>query len=306
MNPLLTAATPIEPIPSLNAWRARHLTHFSHLAPMDQALHGGFAADRPAYAFAAGYQAAMYALVPTLAADRVVCLAATEEGGAHPKAIATRLQAQADGTFALQGSKRWVTAAPIADILLVVATEGRDERGRNRLRVVRVDAHAPGVCITQMPMTPFAPEMPHAELALNDVRVTAADVLPGDGYEQYVRPFRTIEDIFVHAALLGFLIRVARERSFEPALVGQLLVLSETMRGLAARDPSHPETHILLAGALDFSRRCITDLERAWGAKPDELFAIWERDRPLLAVAERARAARFATAWGRATQVATG
>ena len=37
-----------------------------------------------------------------------------------------------------------------------------------------------------------------------------ADLLPGDGYDIYLKPFRTIEDIHVHAALIGYLVGVAR------------------------------------------------------------------------------------------------
>ena len=49
-------------------------------------------------------------------------------------------------------------------------------------------------------------EIPHAEVGLDRVRVEASAVLPGDGYADYVKPFRTIEDAHVHCALLGYLV----------------------------------------------------------------------------------------------------
>ena len=39
----------------------------------------------------------------------------------------------------------------------------------------------------------FVPEISHAEVELDRVKVSDADVLPGDGYDDYLKPFRTIE-----------------------------------------------------------------------------------------------------------------
>ena len=51
--------------------------------------------------------------------------------------------------------------------------------------------------IEDRPPTPFAPEIPHARITLANVTVRDEDVLPGDGYARYLKPFRTIEDTFV-------------------------------------------------------------------------------------------------------------
>ena len=91
-------------IASLADWWARHRALAAREArPFDQALLGGFAADRLGYAFASGYQAALRALVPDLPPDRVASLCVTERGGASPRAITTLLTARAEGGYRLDG-----------------------------------------------------------------------------------------------------------------------------------------------------------------------------------------------------------
>ncbi len=263
--------------------------------PIDVALLGGGRADGMAGAFLAGYRAALAHLIPDLPAGRAVCLCATEDGGAHPRAIATRLEPDGDG-FTLTGRKKWVTGGPLADLLLVVASTGTDEAGRNRLRLVMVDAHAPGVRIEPMPPTPFVPEIPHAQVVLEGARVGAAALLPGDGYDRYLKPFRTVEDIHVHAAVLAFLLATARRRELPRPLQEELAAALVLARALALAPPLAAETHVALAGALAMAHR-LTVAVRAAIPAGDPLAAALDRDLPLLQVAGRARTARAETAW---------
>ncbi len=166
-------------------------------APWDAAVLGGARADRLGFAFAAGYQAALWSLVPARDLRRTAALCATEAGGAHPRAIETRLT---DGV--LEGEKTFVTLGPHAQDLYVLAKTG-EEAGRPALALVRVDAAAPGVTVTPLGETPFVPEIPHASVRLAGVR--AFETLPGDGWADYVRPFRSVEDTLVHAAALAWL-----------------------------------------------------------------------------------------------------
>ena len=57
----------------------------------EQALLGGFDADRVGWAFASGYQAALRALLPELPADAVAAFCVTEESGNRPRDIHTRI-----------------------------------------------------------------------------------------------------------------------------------------------------------------------------------------------------------------------
>jgi len=269
--------------------------------PVDRALVGGAHSDRLAFAFIAGYTEALRALVPT--ATDVMALCATEEGGAHPRAIRTTL---ARGE--LTGRKKWATGASSAAALLVVASTGHDAGGKNQLRVVRVAANAPGIRIVAS-AAPFVPEITHAEIELDHVRVTDADILPGDGYEDYLKPFRTVEDAHVHAALAGYLIGVARRRGWHDR-IESLLALALATREVALADPKAATTHIALAGVLSLAAREVAEVEARWAATvtanaavpdaasaSDAEHARWQRDRPLLQVAAAARTARRERAW---------
>jgi acyl-CoA dehydrogenase len=270
--------------------------------PIDAAMLAGVAATRVSEAFLAGYQAALRALVPDLPPDRRICLCATEEGGAHPRAIATRLAPDGAG-WRLSGKKRWVTGGPLADLLLVVASVGTDEAGKNRLRVARVDARQPGVTLHPMPETPFTPEIPHAEVHLAEVALAGDALLPGDGYDRYLKPFRTVEDCHVHAAVLAYVLGVARRHGWPQEPQERLLAILLAARAVALSDPSAPGTHLALAGVLGLGRQLLDDTAGHWALTDPDTRARWQRDAGLLGVAQRARTARTEAAWAAVDRV---
>ncbi len=288
---LLAARPPA--VDSLTAWWAATAEARNRFAlPVERALVGGAHADRIGYAFASGYSEALRALVPNL--DGIAALCVTESGGNHPRAIETKLVPTAGG-YELTGHKKWATVGSLAQSLLVCASTGTDG-GVNRLRMVRVAASAPGVTITPS-SAPFVPEIPHAEITFDRVAVSEADLLPGDGYAEYVKPFRTVEDIHVHAALLGYLVGVAQRRSFARDAIERLLALALTARTIASEDAKHSATHVVLAGVFSLVGREVAAVEAAWSAAPDEEWQRWQRDRALLQVAGKARQARRDKAW---------
>src|SRR5262249_30905739 len=104
--------------------------------------------------------------------------------------------------------------------------------------------------------------------------------------------------IHVHAALAGYLVGVARRRDLPHAIIERLLALAVTTHGLAACDPRAATTHLALAGLLADAARIVAELEAAWPADgDDDERRRWERDRALLQVAGKARAARRERAW---------
>jgi acyl-CoA dehydrogenase len=265
--------------------------------PIERAAAGGFIADRLAYAFAAGYHNALRALLPELPDDLPAALCITEDGGAHPRAIATRLETPAAGGWRLTGTKRWATLADRARVLFVAASIGQTPDGRNQLRLVRVPAHAPGVALTLMPETAFTPEIHHASIRFDGVPVNDTDILPGDGYQHYIKPFRTIEDLHVQAGLVGHLLGVARRHGWPRESCEQLTTFLAAMRTLADAPPSSAAVHVALAGLLDLLGRFIAETRARWELVDAETRARWERDQGLLAVAARARGQRREVAW---------
>jgi acyl-CoA dehydrogenase len=278
---------------SLTAWwQATAETRSSFATTIERALVGGACADRLGFAFASGYSEALRALVPGL--DGVAALCVTEAGGNHPKAIETKLVAVGGG-YELTGRKKWATVASLAQSLLVCATTGTVD-GLPRLRMVRVRANAAGLTLAPSSAA-FVPEIPHAEVTLDRVRVSEADVLPGDGYADYVKPFRTVEDVHVHGALVGYLTGVARRRNFARDVIERLVALALTTREVALRDAKDAATHVALAGTFALIVREVAALETLWSASPDDEWQRWQRDRVLLQVAGKAREARRDKAW---------
>jgi acyl-CoA dehydrogenase len=295
---LLTADAAVVVCETLDAWWPRMLGCSAPFeATVDRAAAAGFAADRLGWAFAAGYHHALRCLAPALPEALPAALAATEDGGGHPRAMTTTLTPTGDGGWRLDGAKRFVTLGARARVALVVATAGVDERGRNALRVARVDPRAPGVTMEPLPATPFTPEVEHAQARFADARVRAEDVLPGDGYDRYLKPFRTIEDLHVLAAALGHLVAAARRRAWPEALREELVAALVTARGVAAMPPSSASTHVALAGLFRAAERATAEVDERYGAATDDEAARWSRDRGILRVADRVRALRRAAAW---------
>jgi hypothetical protein len=271
--------------------------------PVDAAILGGFHSEILASAFAAGYQAALCALVPSLPPDGITSLCVTERGGGHPRAIFTRLEKRASGTYTLTGEKCWATLSPEASLLLVVARAGEDSATRRSLfRLVRVSPLARGVRIVPMPETPFVPEIRHAEISFEEVPITDADILPGDGYDDYVKPFRTIEDIHVHAAGAGHLVRVCRECNLGRSLVERLAHIVSSLRVLAAADAKDPVTHIVLGGLLAESSAILRDIDVSLAKASPKQYTKFVIDKPIFDVASRVRTARSEKAWERLSE----
>jgi alkylation response protein AidB-like acyl-CoA dehydrogenase len=264
--------------------------------PAHRAALGGLAAAGVGWAFACGYESALARLDPELArAGAVTALCATEQGGGHPRAIRTALTPAPGGGYVLAGTKSWVTLGADAEVLLVVATTGVDAQGRNRLRVARIPASRSGVRLEPGGATPFAPEIAHARAVFEAVPVADGELLAGDGYAAVLKPFRTIEDVHVLAAVLGWALAVARTSAWERTFLEEGVGLVLLLRALGAADPSSPATHVLLAGALASVKRLLD--AAPWATAAAAVRDAWARDRPLLDVASTVRAARREAAW---------
>ncbi len=297
---LMRSDTAAAPCAGVDAWFpgfARLAQDWPH--PMDRAIAGGFAADRTGWAFAAGYQSALHALIPAAPTDRVCAFCVTEPGGNTPRAVATALTRDVAG-WRLSGAKRWTTLGPSGALFFVAARDAAASGERVALRLVAVPSDAVGVTVEPMPETRFVPEVPHAQLRFDAVAVPEDALLPGDGYDDYVKPFRTVEDLHVNAAITAYLLREALRLSWPSAWIERALAHLEALRSLAARDPSAPATHLALAGALANAAGLLGEADAHWKTGADDVGATrWARDRELLATASKVRAIRTQRAWER-------
>ena len=282
-------------------WQLWQSLHSPGANPAALAIAGGFAADRVGWAFASGYQAALRALVPALPHDTLAALCVTEADGNRPRDIRTTIAPQPDGTLRIDGAKRWTTLGPAGTLLLVVGVlPERDGANRPVLRLARVPVPTPGLVLQPMPPTRFVPEVPHAQLLMHDVRVNAGALLPHDGYDAYVKPFRTIEDVHVTLAVLAYLLREGRARCWPAAYHEQVVAVLSLLSQLASEDARAASMHIALAGALRIAHRLYGDALPLWAAAGNDPAAQrWQRDAALFEVAGSAREQRAERAWQR-------
>ncbi|MCR3869013.1 acyl-CoA dehydrogenase, partial [Pseudomonas aeruginosa] len=149
---------------------------------------------------------------------------------------------------------------------------------------------APGARLEALPALPLMPDVPHSRLLLDGAH---CERLPGDGWDDYVRPFRLLEDVHVLAALVGWLYGVGHECGWPSPL---LLRLAGILGGCAevARHPvACVGTQAVLAGLFEQFAALEGQLDAAFAANASTWEALWQRDRGLLAIANGARKVRL-------------
>lgn len=301
LEQMLAAPLEAAPCEDVASWWARHrLLAQRWQDPMALAIIAGFDADRLGWAFASGYQAALHALLPALPPDGVAAFSVTEAGGNRPRDIHTTLERDGEAGWRLDGSKRWATLGPEGALFLVAARDTSVSGERPAIRLLRVPSAAPGVRIETLPPTPFVPELPQAALHFDSVALEPGALLPGDGYDNYVKPFRTIEDIHVSAAQLAYTLREARRFGWPADWLERAFGALEALRFAAHEDPASAATHVALAGVLSQLEALLREADALWARAADAVArARWQRDRPLGNVASQTRAQRTARAWQR-------
>ena len=292
-----------EGYPEFRQWKPVYLEGIKKWElPIERAIAGGFMADRVAWAFSAGYQAALQHLFAFLAVDSIAALCVSEEGGAHPGKIQTTIEKAASQpadspVWKLNGSKKFITNAREAEILLIAASIGEFPDGRNQIQMVFVEKNTPGITVIPMKELPFVPEVSHGILQLEDVTVNEANFLPGDGYRDFIKPFRTIEDIHVSAAIVGYLFRTAVRFGWPRSIQEKCLGLIECFRALSAEDPKDPAGHIVLGWSLQETSRLMAEMDPLWETTDKDTRDSWLRDRKLMSIAGEARGKRLHSAW---------
>lgn len=271
------------PAADLEAWYASLLARIGHPAPFELALRGGRLAATPGLAFLAGYQAALRALWPS-APWSLGALCVTENKSTRPADMSTRLDA-----LLLRGRKDFVTAAEAADWLLVAAREEAPEQPV-KLAVGVVRNGAPGVRIEALPALPLMPDIGHARLHLQQAH---CERLAGDGWDDYVKPFRSIEDLHVLSAVTAWLLGVGQECAWAEPLQLRLLGLLAGCAEVARQNPSAPSSHLLLAGLFAQFDSLRSDLDSAFASGPATWAQLWQRDKGLLSIANSARRKRL-------------
>lgn len=278
---------PFERLPvsdTLTAWYAELLERLGKKPdPFAMALLGGRYSATPGQAFLAGYQAALRVLWPA-APWTLGAFCVTEKGAVRPVEMSTQIR-----NSQVSGRKDFVTAAEYTDWLLVAAREDGDAVPA-RIVVGTTKTNVPGIRLERLPPLPFMPDIDHARLYLQEVPV---EQLPGDGWSDYVKPFRTIEDLYVLTALLAWVHSVAQQDSWPESLRLRILSLLAACGELSRQSPQSVCSHLLLAGSLAELQALMPGLDQAFCQGSPEYAELWLRDKEALTIAGYARERRL-------------
>ena len=182
---------------------------------------------------------------PKIAEGRIACFGLTEPGsGSDSAGLATSATPDPDGNgWILNGTKRYITNAPHADVALIMARTSKEALPKNaHVSAFLVPMNAPGVS-TGSPDRKMGQSGSHiSDIMLDDVRVPGDALLGGETGKGFVFAMKSLDNgrISVGAAATGYArraldsaLRYANERKAfgEPIanfqLIQQMLADSE-------------------------------------------------------------------------------
>ncbi|WP_131669924.1 acyl-CoA dehydrogenase family protein [Pseudomonas parakoreensis] len=262
------------------------LQQVGNVTPFELAVAGGRRMATPGLAFLVGYQAALRMLWPS-APPSLGALCATEQRSLRPADMQTRLS-----DLRLSGRKDFVTAGDAADWLLVAArSEQPGEAPRLSLAVVYPGE--PGVRVEKLPALPLMPDISHGRLHLDGA---LCELLAGDGWDAYVKPFRSLEDVYVLSAMTAWLYGVGQDSGWSQPLLLRLLALLAGCAEASRQPPNNPAGHVLLGGLFAQFDALKNEIDQALAEGNPEWAQMWQRDQSVMQLAAGARAKRLAKA----------
>ena len=237
----LAQNNPLKTYTSTKDWSEVYYSLVKDRPPFDKAIFGGFSCQQFSFAFMAGYQAALEHMFPTIAPNQLKALCVSEEKGGHPKAIQTTLI-----NNQLNGLKTYITAGSDVEHLLVLCKTDKIVNDRPELKMVQLPKTTDNIELINFELS-FMKEVKHGKLSMKDTPITESQILAGDGFSDYTKPFRTLEDICVSAAYQAMLLRQAIEYKWAEELRDQILLNIYTLKNLLSLPLLATETHLLLA-----------------------------------------------------------
>lgn len=272
--------------PDLAEGYATLLQRLGPVSPFELAVAGARRMATPGLAFLVGYQAALRALWPS-APQSLGALCATEQRSVRAADMQVRLS-----DLRLSGRKDFVTAGDAAEWLLIAAR--CDAPGEPpRLSLAVAYPGEPGVTLETLPAIALMPDISHGRVLLDGA---PCELLAGDGWDAYVKPFRTLEDLYVLSAMAAWLYGVGQECVWPRDLQLRLLALLAGCAEVSRHNPSSAAAHVLLGGLFAQFKGLEGELDGALAGGPAPWREMWARDKAVMDVAAGARAKRLAKA----------
>jgi hypothetical protein len=153
------------------------------------------------------------------------------------------------------------------------------------------------VTLEPLPTLPLMPEVGHGRLLLEQA---TCELLAGDGWDAYVKPFRSLEDLYVLTALTAWLYGVGQESAWPQDLRLQLLGLLAGCAEGSRQCADSVSCHLLLGGLFAQFQALRGAIDAALAAGPVHWAQIWQRDQGVMTLAAAAREKRLNKAWAAA------
>ena len=252
------------------------------------ALIAGCNAPNFAHAFFAGYQVALKALVPEAPAGiGAFCL--TEETGNRPKELQTTWN-----NTQLNGHKNFITGGELAQWLVVIAKQA-DHPASQRptikaLLVERQHNDLSQLQVTNKPPLSILSELPHGEASFVNASAT---LLNGDGWNDYSKLFRILEDAYVLTATMGWLYQQALENNWPKTLIISFLGIIASLSEALADNPQSPTMHLVLESAFMQFNDLSFELSTTMLKTESPYLKEWQQDRAVFNIGKQARQVRF-------------
>ncbi len=206
--------------------------------------------------------------IPDLAAGKTLIAFAITEAEAGSDAAAIRTRAVRDGDdYVISGSKRFISHGSVADLVTVFALTDPDGDRHHRLSCFVVETSRPGFGVARLEHKMGIRGSPTAELAFDDVRVPAANLLgaEGDGFSIAMRTFDrsrpgiAAQAVGIAQGALEVATKYARERKQFGRAVGEFQMVSAMLADMdaateAARQLLYAACLEIDAGARDAAR----------------------------------------------------
>ena len=251
------------------------------------AILGGRLAATPGLAFLAGYQAALRALLPQ-APLGLGAFCMTEQRSSKAQDIHTQL---CNGQ--ITGQKDFVIAGHAAQWLIVLARQEAFTTD-TQLTAVLLATDQPNVTLHTGPALNMLTDIPHCAVQFNQA---SGQALPGDGWQDYSKPFRTLEDAHVLAAMCAWLYGQSLLDHWPQPLQLQLIAVLAALKETLQQPSREASSHLLLAAALAQFAGLQAPINQALQQCSSRATTqVWQRDKAVLDIASSARTRRLEVA----------
>jgi len=234
-------------------------------------------------AFALAYRCALQTLLPELNTQNWAAMCVSEAQGNHPKQVQTILSEQGLVT----GEKSFVTMANLAKQLIVLAKAG-EKNGLPLLKAALVESQSDRVCVQTLPALKMLSELPHGIVTFENTR---CKILEGDGYSDYSKRFRTLEDTFVLMCAATFILSHGWRSGMNINVMQKALALLTQVQSYELKDS--PWLHICLAESFKQFDALVEAFESQLDLTGEAFTQCWQQDKKIFLLAASARKARY-------------